>query len=37
MNQFVITAAVVRLLIDIATVAVVAVWGLDKLMERVGL
>lgn len=37
MTDFIITAAVVRLLIDLATVAVVAVVGLDKLMERVGL
>ena len=36
MNQFIITAAVVRLLIDVATVAALAAWSLDKALEKAG-
>lgn len=34
MTQFVITAAVVRLLIDVATVAALAAWSLDRALEE---
>lgn len=36
MNQFIITAAVVRLLIDIATITVAAAYGLDKALDKAG-
>ena len=36
MTQFVVTAAVVRLVIDIATLAGLTAWRLDKALERAG-
>lgn len=37
MTDFIITAAVIRLLIDIATITVAAAYGLDKALEKAGL
>lgn len=36
MTDFIITAAVIRLLIDIATITVAAAYSLDKALDKAG-